>query len=142
MKRVNTARGPIVDQKALYDALESPAAFSLPAWMSQILNPCRPTARFIELNNLVVCPHIASASWATRARMSLLAAENLIAGLKGERLPNCSQSRGLFCDISRLSSLSPKYQFLLLYSAYVQQKTGTQQSSARFAQRNAVSGRK
>ena len=41
------------------------------------------------IDNLVVVPHIASASVATRQKMSLMAAQNLIAGLKGERLPNC-----------------------------------------------------
>ncbi|MDD5779378.1 MAG: D-glycerate dehydrogenase, partial [Candidatus Thermoplasmatota archaeon] len=37
----------------------------------------------------LVVPHIASASWATRTRMAIMAAENLLAGLRGERLPNC-----------------------------------------------------
>jgi glyoxylate reductase len=36
-----------------------------------------------------VVPHIASASVATRTKMAVMAAENLLAGLKGERLPNC-----------------------------------------------------
>ena len=43
----------------------------------------------LELENLIIVPHIASASRATREKMSRMAAENLIAGLKGERLPNC-----------------------------------------------------
>jgi glyoxylate reductase len=43
----------------------------------------------LQLENLGICPHIASASWAIRAKMALTAAENLIAGLKGERLPSC-----------------------------------------------------
>jgi glyoxylate reductase len=44
----------------------------------------------LTLDNCLIVPHIASASWRTRAQMSLMAAENLIAGLKGERLPNCA----------------------------------------------------
>ena len=43
----------------------------------------------LSLENCLIVPHIASASWRTRERMSVMAAENLIAGLKGERLPNC-----------------------------------------------------
>ena len=85
---VNTARGPIVDQKALYDALESRRIFAAGLDVTDP-EPLPTNSPLLEPNNLVVCPHIASASWATRARMSLLAAENLIAGLKGERLPNC-----------------------------------------------------
>jgi glyoxylate reductase len=41
------------------------------------------------LDNVIIAPHIASAGIATRDKMSWMAARNLIAGLKGERLPNC-----------------------------------------------------
>jgi len=85
---VNTARGPIVDQAALYEALRSKRIFAAGLDVTDP-EPLPPGSPLLELDNLVVCPHIASASWATRARMSLMAAENLIAGLKGERLPNC-----------------------------------------------------
>jgi glyoxylate reductase len=44
----------------------------------------------LKLENCIIVPHIASASWGTRQRMSRMAAENLIAGLKGEKLPNCA----------------------------------------------------
>ena len=43
----------------------------------------------LTLENLIITPHIASASVATRGKMAQMAAENLIAGLKGEQLPNC-----------------------------------------------------
>jgi glyoxylate reductase len=43
----------------------------------------------LTLDNLLVTPHIASASHATRSKMSVMAAENLLAGLKGKRLPYC-----------------------------------------------------
>jgi glyoxylate reductase len=43
----------------------------------------------LTLNNVVFTPHIGSASVATRTRMAVMSARNLIAGLKGERLPNC-----------------------------------------------------
>ena len=43
----------------------------------------------LTLDNLIIAPHIASASVATRGKMATMAAANLIAGLKGERLPYC-----------------------------------------------------
>jgi len=43
----------------------------------------------LTLDNIVIVPHIASASKTTRDKMSWMAAQNLIAGLKGEQLPNC-----------------------------------------------------
>ncbi|GAB4259610.1 MAG: hypothetical protein Kow0092_07970 [Deferrisomatales bacterium] len=43
-----------------------------------------------DLPNGLVVPHIASASVATRSRMAEMAAENLLAGLRGERLPHCA----------------------------------------------------
>ena len=42
----------------------------------------------LKLDNVIVVPHIASASVATRTKMGLMAADNLIAGLKGEMPPN------------------------------------------------------
>jgi glyoxylate reductase len=43
----------------------------------------------LTLDNIIIAPHIASASFQTRNKMAMMAAANLIAGLKGERLPNC-----------------------------------------------------
>jgi glyoxylate reductase len=85
---VNTARGPIVDPKALCDALKSRRIFAAGLDVTDP-EPLPADSPLLELDNLVVCPHIASASWETRARMSRMAAENLIAGLRGERLPHC-----------------------------------------------------
>lgn len=85
---INTARGPVVDNEALYEALQarSIAAAALDVTDPEPLPEGSP---LLELDNLVLAPHIASASEATRAKMSQMAAENLIAGLKGERLPFC-----------------------------------------------------
>jgi glyoxylate reductase len=44
----------------------------------------------LEQDNLVICPHIASGSLRTRSKMAAMAAANLLAGLQGERLPNCA----------------------------------------------------
>ena len=85
---VNTSRGPVVDQDALYEALSSKRIFAA-ALDVTTPEPLPIDSPLLTLENCIVVPHIASASWRTRERMSVMAAENLIAGLKGERLPNC-----------------------------------------------------
>ena len=85
---VNTSRGPVVDQQALYEALYSKRIFAA-ALDVTVPEPLPVNHPLLTLENCLIVPHIASASWRTRERMSLMAAENLIAGLKGERLPNC-----------------------------------------------------
>ncbi|HBG73906.1 MAG: D-glycerate dehydrogenase [Chloroflexi bacterium GWB2_49_20] len=88
---VNTARGAVIDPSALYTALKNKRiqAAALDVTESE---PIPLDSPLLELENLILCPHIASASNSTRARMSIMAAENLIAGLKGEKLPNCVNS--------------------------------------------------
>jgi glyoxylate reductase len=85
---VNTARGPIVDPDALYQAL---AAGKIRAAALDVTEPepIPSDSPLLKLANCIVVPHIASASIATRARMAEMAAANLIAGLRGERLPTC-----------------------------------------------------
>jgi phosphoglycerate dehydrogenase-like enzyme len=85
---VNTSRGPVVDQQALYKALASKRIFAA-ALDVTVPEPLPVEHPLLTLENCLIVPHIASASWKTRERMSVMAAENLIAGLKGERLPNC-----------------------------------------------------
>jgi phosphoglycerate dehydrogenase-like enzyme len=85
---VNTSRGPVVDQYALFESQKSRPIFAAGLDVTDP-EPLPLDSPLLQLENLVICPHIASASWATRAKMALMAAENLIAGLKGERLPNC-----------------------------------------------------
>ena len=84
---VNTSRGGLVDQAALLAALQSGviAAAGLDVTTPEPLPTDHPLFR---LPNCVVLPHIGSASIATRNRMALMAAENLIAGVRGEALPN------------------------------------------------------
>ena len=86
---VNTSRGPVVDQEALYEALSTRRIFAA-ALDVTVPEPLPMNHPLLSLDNCIIVPHIASASWQSRARMSLMAAENLIAGLKGERLPNCA----------------------------------------------------
>lgn len=85
---INTSRGPVVDQQALYMALKERRIFAAALDVTDP-EPLPPDSPLLELDNLVVLPHIASASRSSRENMSRMAAENLIAGLKGERLPNC-----------------------------------------------------
>jgi glyoxylate reductase len=84
---VNTARGPVVDQAALAEALRDR---TIAAAGLDVTDP-EPIASddpLLQLENCLVVPHIASASYATRGKMAEMAAANLLAGLRGERLPN------------------------------------------------------
>ena len=85
---VNTARGGVLDQTALYNALKSNQIFAAALDVTDP-EPLPMDSPLLELENCIIVPHLGSASKKTRNKMSLLAAENLIAGLKGERLPNC-----------------------------------------------------
>ncbi len=85
---VNTARGGVVDQAALYDALRSKRIFAAALDVTDP-EPLPMDSPLLELENCLIVPHLGSASQRTRVMMSLLAAQNLIAGLQRERLPNC-----------------------------------------------------
>jgi glyoxylate reductase len=84
---INDARGPIVDNDALYEALrDGKIAFAgLDVTEPEPIPSNHP---LLTLDNIIITPHIASASVDTRTKMGLMAAENLIAGLKGEMPPN------------------------------------------------------
>ncbi|MFH2103515.1 MAG: D-glycerate dehydrogenase [Chloroflexota bacterium] len=85
---VNTSRGQVVDQDALYHALKT-KQISAAALDVTDPEPIPVDSPLLTLDNLIVVPHIGSASQTSREKMSMMAAENLIAGLKGERLPYC-----------------------------------------------------
>ncbi len=85
---VNTSRGGVVDQSALYDALRAQTIFAAALDVTDP-EPLPMDSTLLELDNCLIVPHLGSASHHTRDMMSYLAAENLVAGLKGERLPNC-----------------------------------------------------
>ena len=84
---INTTRGGVVDQDALYQALRSGqiAAAGLDVTTPEPLPTDHP---LLTLPNCVILPHIGSASIATRTQMALMAAENVIAGVSGQPLPN------------------------------------------------------
>jgi glyoxylate reductase len=84
---INTARGPIIDTPALVEALQNGtiAGAALDVTDPEPLPADHP---LVQMSNCIVVPHIASASQRARARMAEIAAHNLLAGLKGEQLPN------------------------------------------------------
>ncbi len=84
---VNTSRGPVVDQAALTQALASRRIFAAGIDVFE-QEPVSPDDPLLKLDNVIVVPHIASASIPTRTRMATLAAENLVAVLQGKRPPN------------------------------------------------------
>jgi glyoxylate reductase len=84
---INNSRGSVVDEKALYKALITGqiAGAGLDVFEQEptlIGNP------LLKLENVVVAPHISSASYETRARMAEMAAENLVAFFEGGVPPN------------------------------------------------------
>jgi len=85
---VNTSRGEVVDPDALYEALRD-GQIARAALDVTEPEPLPADHRLLTLPNCIVVPHIASASVATRTKMAVMAAENLLAGLQGEPLPYC-----------------------------------------------------
>ncbi len=85
---VNTSRGAVVDPAALLDALQSRRIFAAALDVTDP-EPLPVDSPLLELENCIIVPHLGSASRRTRDQMAYLAAQNLIAGLKGERLPHC-----------------------------------------------------
>ncbi len=89
---INTARGPVVKEKALYSALlkNKIAGAALDVFECEPELTCQKTMRskVRQLDNLIVTPHIASASFETRSAMSELAAQNIMAYFKGRKLPS------------------------------------------------------
>lgn len=85
---VNTSRGGLLDQTALYNALKGGRIFAAALDVTDP-EPLPMDSPLLELENCIIVPHLGSASKKTRDKMSLLAAQNLVAGLEDERLPNC-----------------------------------------------------
>ncbi len=83
---INTARGPIVDPRALYRALKDGTIFAAGL---DVTDPEPPAADdpLLQMPNAIVAPHIASATVGTRNAMAEICANNLLAGLAGEALP-------------------------------------------------------
>lgn len=84
---VNTSRGPVVDQEALIRALEGGkiAGAGLDVFEEE---PIPLNDRLLKIGNVLVTPHIASATWETRRKMAMSCAESVKAFLEGERPTN------------------------------------------------------
>ena len=85
---INTSRGAVVDPDALYEALKEHRIFAAGLDVTEP-EPIPLDSPLLTLDNIIIAPHIASASRVARDNMAWMAAKNLIAGLKGEHLPNC-----------------------------------------------------
>ena len=83
---VNSARGPIVDPKALYNALHN-RQIAYAALDVTEPEPIPLNDPLLTLDNILIVPHIASASIATRTKMATMAVDNLLSAVKGERPP-------------------------------------------------------
>ncbi len=91
---VNTARGKVVDQEALYEALKKKQIRGAALDVTRE-EPIRKDDPLLALGNLIITPHIGTQTWQTGVEMSVMGAENLIAGLKDEPMPNCVNCREL-----------------------------------------------
>ncbi len=84
---INTARGEIIREAELVKALEEKKIAG--AGLDVFEHEPKIHPGLLKMNNVVILPHIGSASLETRTKMGLMAAENLIAQFKGEIPPNC-----------------------------------------------------
>jgi phosphoglycerate dehydrogenase-like enzyme len=84
---INTARGPIVDQLALAEALAS-GEIGAAALDVTDPEPLPPDDPLWQAPNLLIVPHVGSATRAAREQMAQLAVDNLLAALAGEPMPH------------------------------------------------------
>ena len=85
---INAARGPVVDQAALAAALRGGRPFGAALDVTDP-EPILIDDPLLSLPNVIIAPHIASGSLVTRSKMAEMAVDNLLAGLNGQRPPNC-----------------------------------------------------
>jgi glyoxylate reductase len=100
---INNSRGPVVDEKALYQALKEGtiAGAGLDVFEQE---PTPLDNPLLKLDNVVVAPHISSASYETRSRMAEMVAENLVAFFEGKKPPNLINS-----DVMKVRPLTKQF---------------------------------
>lgn len=84
---INTARGPLINEAELATALKEGVIAG--AGLDVYEYEPKVTDELLSLDNVVLCPHIASATTTARTNMAIIAATNLLAMLKGEKAPQC-----------------------------------------------------
>jgi lactate dehydrogenase-like 2-hydroxyacid dehydrogenase len=84
---VNTSRGPIIDEKALAAALKEGTIWG--AGLDVYENEPKVDQGLIGLTNVVLAPHIGSATLETKEKIGYMAGRNILAALKGEVPPQC-----------------------------------------------------
>jgi glyoxylate reductase len=97
---INNSRGPVVDEKALYEALKEGrlGGAGLDVFEQEPTSASNP---LLKLDNMVVAPHISSASYETRSKMSEMVAENLLSFFEGKKPPNLVNA-----DVMKIKPLS------------------------------------
>lgn len=83
---INASRGPVVDEKALVEALQS--GLIAGAGLDVFENEPRVAPELLKMENVMLVPHIGSATLATREKMSFVAVKNILAVLRGDIPPN------------------------------------------------------
>ena len=83
---INTSRGSVIDEKELVKALKKRKIAGAALDVLEFEPKLSPG--LAELNNVVLTPHIASATIEAREEMAILAVNNIIAALKGKKIPN------------------------------------------------------
>ncbi len=85
---INTTRGPVVDQDALYEALSS-GEIAGAALDVTVPEPIPSDHPLLTLDNCLIMPHVASATGDTRMKMAMMCVENVLAGIAGDWPPYC-----------------------------------------------------
>jgi glyoxylate reductase len=100
---INNSRGPVVNEKDLYEALKEDriAGAGLDVFEQE---PTPLDNPLLKLDNVVVAPHISSASYETRSRMAEMVAENLVAFFEGRKPPNLINP-----DVMKIKPLSKQF---------------------------------
>jgi len=100
---INNSRGPVVDEKALYEALKEGriAGAGLDVFEQE---PTPLNNPLLKLDNVIVAPHISSASYETRSKMAEMVAENLVAFFEGKKPPNLVNP-----DVMKVRPLSKQF---------------------------------